>query len=670
MSKKITKKQLMLVIFVCLILITIIRIMMNIPSLGENYNMNLIKSEIIEEKDISTEKFQAKVKFSDYVIQSIPIDDTNYLFLPRSVDISNLIINYNLDIVSTNLGEIDKQTKTVTNNFKENNQITLISSNSTEYKIKVMQSDVPSICINVDNATVEQINEGKKDVRYQANLQILGADEEKYNINGKSIELKGRGNSTWGFDKKPYQIKFEEAEDLLGINGRAKKWILLANYIDKSLVKNKLNFDLQQKIGLSDSIKGTFVDLYINGEFLGNYTLCDKVDIDESRVNLKDPQGVIGELDIAFGNIEPNKLKTKISEATIVIKEAVAKEGTEEYTSALKHFEESINKFEEVLYKENPDWNEISKLIDVDSFLKYYFLIELAEDPDRFITSTFLYKDGPNDVIHIGPVWDADLSYGFYKGSGMTPQIDYTLNMEKYRGQYKHDWYNELYRNKEFVKLLNEMYQKNIYHVFRNAANGIDNYVSDMSNSIEMNFKRWHKQNTMHDYYKEVEELKKYIKARTEYMKERYSVDTKVLYTTYVKNESSVDKWRRPGDWEGSWKIDGQCSGMLDAENHVIEDIKIHLANSKKNQNIMYDVHVNKKGWLGYKYNGNSFGTAGSNTINAIKIELEGMPRYKVAYRVYMRDRGWQEWKHDGEIAGIIGEGQVIEGLEIKIEKR
>lgn len=670
MSKKITKKQLILVIFICLILITIFHLMMNIPSLGENHKIDLIKSEIIQEKDISVEKFQAKVKFSDYVIQSILIDDINYLFVPRNVDVSDLIINYNLDIISTTFGEIDKQTNTVTSNFNENNQISLISVDNTEYKIKVIQSDVPSICINIDNATLEQINAGSKDVKYQANLQILGADKEKYNISNKIIEIKGRGNSTWGFDKKPYQIKFDEPENLLGINGEAKKWILLANYIDKSLVKNKLNFDLQQKIGLSDSIKGMFVDLYINGEFLGNYTLCDKVDIDESRVNLKDPHGVIGELDIAFGNIEPNKFKTKISEATIVIKEAVAREGTEEYINASKHFEESINKFEEVLYKENPDWNEISKLIDVDSFLKYYFLIELAEDPDRFITSTFLYKDGPNDVIHIGPVWDADLSFGFYKGSGMTPQIDYTLNMEKFRGQYKHDWYNELYRNKEFVKLLNEMYQETIYPIFNKVPSIIDNYVSDMSNSIEMNFKRWHKQNTMYDYYKEVEELKKYIKTRTEYMKERYSVDTKVLYTTYVKNEEVVDKWRRPGDWEGSWKTDGQCSGMLEAKKHVIEDIKITLANSKKNQNIKYDAYVNEKGWKGWKYNGNSCGTAGKNTMNAIKIELEGMPRHKVLYRVYMRGKGWQEWKNNGEIAGDIEEAAIVEGIEIKIEKR
>ena len=109
--------------------------MMNKKTLGENNEIKLIKSEIIAEKDISVEKFQAKVKFGDYIIHSILLDDTNYLFLPRNVDISDLIINYNLDIISTTFGEIDEQTNTVTNNFNEYNQISLTSLDNTEYKV-------------------------------------------------------------------------------------------------------------------------------------------------------------------------------------------------------------------------------------------------------------------------------------------------------------------------------------------------------------------------------------------------------------------------------------------------------------------------------------------------------------------------------------------------------
>ena len=331
MSTKKIKRALLIVLIICLI-ISFIFIIINKNKGTENRkDTSLIKSEIINEKETQPEPFSIRVQVSDYIINSILIENTYYLFIPNNVDISNLILNYNNDIESSTFGQIDKQIKTILCDFTQNNEVILTSNDSNQYKIKVMQSDVPSICINVNNSTLEEINGGTKDEKYEAKLQVLGADKEIYNITDKTIELKGRGNSTWLNEKKPYQIKFEEKENILGINGKAKKWILLANYNDRSLLKNQLSFDLQKDIGLSDSINGMFVDLYINGEFLGNYTLCDKIDIEETRVNLTDPNGIIAELDNAYDNVEPYKFKTKLSSSSFVIKESVSKEETEEF---------------------------------------------------------------------------------------------------------------------------------------------------------------------------------------------------------------------------------------------------------------------------------------------------------------------------------------------------
>jgi len=228
-----------------------------------------------------------------------------------------------------------------------------------------------------------------------------------------------------------------------------------------------------------------------------------------------------------------------------------------------------------------------------------------------------------------------------------------------------------LYKNSEFVKALNETYQKKIYPIFSNASTVIDDYVINMPKSIEMNIKRWNKKYTMYEYYKEVLRLKAFIEARTEHMKERYSTDSTVLYTTYVKNDEETNNWRNTIGWEDVWKKDGQVSGKYEKGAPIIEDIKIVLSNSKKNENIKYNIYTNKKGWLGWKYNGNEFGTADTNdNICAIKIELEGMFKYKVAYRVYIKDSGWQEWKHDGEIAGDINNKKIIQGIQIKVERK
>ena len=459
------------------------------------------------------------VEVLGYTINAYSYDGVYYLFIPNKVDISNLLINCTFDIKSTSVGEIDTLAKTITNNFNLNNEIVVTAKDNTTYQIKVMQSDIPSICINLDDVELNEVNNGTKDEKYSAKLQVIGASEDKYNITDKTIELKGRGNSTWLYPKKPYQIKFDEKENLLGLNEESKKWILLANHRDRTLIKNQLTFDLQKEMGLSDSVNGMFVDLYINGEFLGNYTLCDKIEIEESRVNLTDKKGVIVEIDRAYGTVEDYFFMSKISELIFVVKETVAEEGSKEHTQAIC-----------ALYAEECDWSEIEKIIDVESFVKYYFLAELAEDQDRFNSSTFLYKDGDDDVIHIGPIWDSDLSFN----TDFDEKVDYTLNKEIYAGSKRKNWYYQLYRNKEFVELLNETYQKEIKSVYSKIENKIDSYVSSMSKSIEMNFIRWNKDNILVEglpnldvesltYKEEVDELKNWIQSRILYLNQRYS---------------------------------------------------------------------------------------------------------------------------------------------------
>lgn len=535
-----------------------------------------------------------------------------------------------------------------------------------------MQSDVASICINLDDATLAQVNAGSKEEKYAAKLQVVGASDSKYDITDKIIELKGRGNTTWAFRKKPYQIKFDKKENLLGLNGKSKKWILLANYLDRTLLKNQLIFDMQKEMGLSNSINGEFVDLYVNGEFIGNYLLCDKIDIGEPRINLTDSKGMICELDSAYGWQEQYNFKTNLSNVTFVVKESVSDEGTEEYMQGMKDFENAINKLESLIYAPNPNWDEISKLIDVDSFVRYYFLIELAEDPDRFISSTFFYKDGENDVIHIGPIWDSDTALGYHNSmeAGANTSVDYTLNMEKYRGS-KQNWYNQLYRNKEFVALLNKTYQEDIKPVFATLTNKIDEYTDTMAKSIQMNYIRWNKVigfpaelPTSHEpkssYEGEVQYLKNWISNRVNYLNQRYNTNDMIQYTTYIEGEK----------WENTWKNDGQVSGTT-GQSKKLEDIKIALANPKQGQSVQYNVHVQDIGWIGGISDGNSLKTQEKDLkIEAIQIQLKGMPEYTVMYRVHIQDIGWQEWKANGQIAGTEGQNKRIEAIEIKIEKR
>ena len=486
-----------------------------------------ISVKINNKKQISTDDnvgFEPAIEVSGYKIKSHQRDNVYYIFVPKNVDISDLKIYFNIDINSTTSGKLDQINDTLKNNFNKNDEVIVKGKNDKQYTIKVMQSDIPSICINLDNVSLETVTKGSKEDKYSGFLQVIGANEDKYNITDKIIELKGRGNSTWEFEKKPFQIKFKESENLLGLNGSAQKWILLANHADKTLMKNQLSFDIQQQIGLSNSVQGTFIDLYINGEFLGNYTLCDKIEIGESRIDLKNPEGFISEIDVRYGNEEEYNFTSEITQTLFVIKDVVNKN---EYENTCIEFEKIINKFEKLLYVENPNWTEITDIIDVESFAKYYFLTELEHDTDRFLSSTFLYKDGENDKLHIGPIWDSDLAY-----KAKDTNDDYNLNfIENHKDyarrentQIKHDWYNQLYKHKEFVDLLYKTYEESIKPVYIQLIANIDKHVQSMPKSINMNTIRWEEKHGGIDTYKrELKILKDWLQDRIDYLNRRYS---------------------------------------------------------------------------------------------------------------------------------------------------
>ncbi len=140
-------------------------------------------------------------------------------------------------------------------------------------------------------------------------------------------EIKGRGNYTWTLAKKPYQIKLDGSKPVLGM-GAAKTWILLANYADASLMRNKLAYDLGASLGLHGSPDSRWVDLRINGEYRGNYLITEKVEVKKNRVELASPQGILAELDHRGDGSQPGYpaedywFHTATSNSTFTLKDA------------------------------------------------------------------------------------------------------------------------------------------------------------------------------------------------------------------------------------------------------------------------------------------------------------------------------------------------------------
>lgn len=103
---------------------------------------------------------------------------------------------------------------------------------------------------------------------------------------GALKQIKGRGNSTWEYAKKPYQIKLDQSADLLLTGEPSKTWVLLSNYFDKTLLRNRIGLDLAAEMGMEYTSRCRPVDLYYDGSYRGSYLLTEKVEIDENRVDI------------------------------------------------------------------------------------------------------------------------------------------------------------------------------------------------------------------------------------------------------------------------------------------------------------------------------------------------------------------------------------------------
>lgn len=221
-----------------------------------------------------------------------------FLFVPATLKLSETPVKMASVVVSVDKGTL--KDGVLTGAFKKSGDyVTIIDNKGNTSRLTVMQSSLPSVHISLKDTSIAKINSGSKDTKYTGN-QVTICDPAGETIQKDGVEIKGRGNTTWGFAaKKGYQIKFEKKTALFGME-KAKKWVLLANAFDDSMLRNAVAFDLARSIGMKETPEYRFVDFFADGEYLGTYFLCEKVELGEGRVNLKDDAAVLMEYDQAF----------------------------------------------------------------------------------------------------------------------------------------------------------------------------------------------------------------------------------------------------------------------------------------------------------------------------------------------------------------------------------
>ncbi len=398
-------------------------------------------------------------------------DGKKYLFLPSSADLEKLVLVFDAQTAIVNGTEIRSgEAFDLTKICKPaNGEYTITISGE---KLTIMKSENVRAMFYVSD---DPVNAGRpwvdavKGNESEGNMSLVGTDGE-VDYTDKVTELKGRGNSTFDlYAKKPYQIKLKNKTALIeGSSDKSKKWVLLADAADYTLIHNAVTFELAQRLGMEYTNDYEAVDLYFDGEYRGHYLITEKVEVASNNVDIDDLDALIEELNAGSDAYENPVVVTKTTASKGVTDAAIDSKGSYKFVkdliepelpegcnhhAYLLEFEFSsrypdeqsgfVTNLSQRIVTKNPEyltketgafisafWQEFEDAVysadgynaktgkyyyeycDLESLVNLYLINELSKNCDAFASSAFFYLPADSDIMWAGPVWDFDLSYG------------------------------------------------------------------------------------------------------------------------------------------------------------------------------------------------------------------------------------------------------------------
>ena len=464
-------------------------------------------------------------------------EDRYYLFLTPAISIPDITVHLNANITAASGGVLSADHSTLTGAFSANgDSVLLTDAGGAQITLSVLQTDLPSLCIGLDGVSLEQVHLDKS-VKYDHTSVILSDPSGIHGtVSVDDASFKGRGNSSWLlYEKKGYQIKFTKKESVLGMPA-AKKWILLPNACDDSLMRNYLAFCLAKESGQISSPDAAFVDLWINGDYRGTYLIAEKNEIGSGRVDLKDDLGGLFERDDIFFADEDHWFQDAITQDYYVLKESV-NEDPETAANTMQLFRDRLDDLECFLCSDaaGPDnitVSDLETLIDVRSFAGFYLINEFMLNRESISSSFYWYLDGENDVLHMGPLWDFDTCAGIEFTEDSTSMYYIRTDM----------LFSELLRCKAFKNYVNEMYESN-KAFYLSLPQLCEETGAYLERAASMNYVRWntlgnaHAKGVFHDSYADaVHSLSGWLENRGKV----FAVPSPYLYTEVSAANNSL----------------------------------------------------------------------------------------------------------------------------------
>jgi len=395
--------------------------------------------------------------------------------LPAAARMENLVATFNYTGASIAVNNIPQTSNNSVVDFSEpvTYVITHQDSSLVEYQVDALWfTGLPMFHISIDNG--EEIV--SKDDYVQGEVVAKGG--RNYVDFSGEMGIRGRGHSTWFIHpKKPYQLKFDSKTEVFGMPAD-KKWILLAEYSDKTLMRNRLAFEMGYVSNLDWTPQCVYAEVFVNDDYRGTYNITQKVEEGEHRVNLGS-DGYLLEIDTP-DHLEEGDIFFYSSRFMFQIKEPETTFNSSQFNLIKNH----INEFETVLFGDqflDPD-HGYRTYIDTESVVDWYLINEMAKNQDARSYSSIYVNYIPGQKLKMGPLWDFDLGFG---------NVDYS-ECEFPTGFWvkDHAWIGRMFEDPEFVAQV-----KSRFAYFKSKQNYfleiIDNNASLLKYAQEENDQRW-----------------------------------------------------------------------------------------------------------------------------------------------------------------------------------
>ena len=504
-------------------------------------------------------------QIGEETIQTWEKEGVHYLFLPAFAEEEEVILaSYSPEFYLLDQGKTVSENESIHNILKGKNINCQFVKSRKKFKLCVLQSEnIPAVFIDTQSGGLEELKVNKE---YVVSGTINVVNEKGEWENKRALKsIGGRGNTSFaGYEKKPFSVTLNESVSVLGLPA-GQKYALISNASDPSLIRNDIARRMEMALGMSYSHMGKFVDLYINGEYEGNYYLCDDIEIGKERINILNMEAV---MDLFYRNrnyestdvyetpvVKARKIEVNPKDITggYLIEREYSQRFEYEYpeidsafiTDSEEHFvvknpaycsveqieyiRQYVNEAENAIL--NPDGKNqetgktYQEYIDTSSFVKKYLVEEVSKNYDAGVSSSYFYKDSDlnGGKLCAGPGWDYDMSMGNYVEWMEEFSADPTGISELAFHTYASSWYTELYKKQEFYEMLERYYWESVEPFLQELIiGGIGQYQEVLRASANMNEVRWQEELEKNPYYKNREQtfldLQEFLKERKAYL--------------------------------------------------------------------------------------------------------------------------------------------------------